>query len=75
VDVHEPLTQTLGAVDGVVVPRYCEYWNSPLIETLEECPAPFFVGFARGHGLGMLTVLVDHVTERQHDIVCFDREV
>lgn len=43
-----------------MIPRYCKYWNSLLIETLKECPALFFVCFASGHGFGMLAVLVDH---------------
>nr|WP_245180835.1 hypothetical protein [Halomicroarcula amylolytica] len=64
VDVREPLTQPLGAVDRVVIPGYREYWYSLLVKTLKECPAPFFVGFASRHGLGMVTVLVDHVTKR-----------
>lgn len=51
------------------------YWYSLVTETLKERPAPFFVGFAGGHGPGMLAVLVDHITERQDDVVCFDREV
>jgi hypothetical protein len=58
-----------------VIPGYRKYRYPLLIETLKKFLPTYLIRVASGCGRGVLTVFVDHITKREHKVMCLDRKL